>query len=180
MSSVFRNSTANLKDLFINFSPDSALQAIVNSLDDIGRLTTTHEHVNLTAPYNVEPLTPVKQQFSLSLLVLPLKKVSNMAGFCSIRRYGNGVTDFGSASGGNGLGICLRCFLGVVGDHNYQWCGEKVLSAKPYDVCCIGGSDIAVTLPTEKKIQLYTVRDSDFICIANIQTGAKCWGIAVQ
>lgn len=63
-------------------------------------------------------------------------------------------------------------------NHNYQWCGEKVLSAKPYDVCCIGGSDIAVTLPTEKKIQLYTVRESDFICIANIQTGAKCWGIA--
>lgn len=270
--------TANLKDLFINFSPDSALQAIVNSLDDIGRLTTTHEHVNLTAPYNVEPLTyrsgqshaihhdhtnhdhihhehsrhnhtrreieiesvrslplspistgrnspvaqpptsshrkvftppfemreqlrspttPRKQRRQIPSPLPPLALPKSVTPFPYRRMLQKPaiLETFFKGRTSNDRENC--CFTGAeiiqdgrviladqthrklkVFNHNYQWCGEKVLSAKPYDVCCIGGSDIAVTLPTEKKIQLYTVRDSDFICIANIQTGAKCWGIA--
>lgn len=304
--------TTRLKDLFINFSADSTLQAVVNGLDDLGRLTTTQANVNLTAPYNVEPMTyrsdhthrdhihhehthrdhihhehthrdhihhehthrehdhndrthrehqhhesrhththrddkrreiEIESVRSLPLspmstarkspvamppaahqrkaltppyeiarspvvtprklrkrspsplppLMLP-KSVSPFPYNRIIPRPATLETFFKGRTS-NDRENC--CFTGAdiiqdgriilcdqthrkvkVFNHNYQWCGEKVLSAKPYDVCCIGGSDIAVTLPTEKKIQLYTVRDSDFICIANIQTGAKCYGIA--
>jgi DNA-binding beta-propeller fold protein YncE len=59
----------------------------------------------------------------------------------------------------------------------YKWLGEKVLSAKPYDVLVIDGNEVAVSLPSDKKIQIYQVRENDCLCISTIQTGAKCWGI---
>ena len=63
-------------------------------------------------------------------------------------------------------------------DNEYRWVGERVLSARPYDIAALSGNEIAVTLPREKRFLLMQVRESDFTILAAIQTGAKCWGIA--
>lgn len=41
-------------------------------------------------------------------------------------------------------------------DQNYHWVGEKVLPARPYDICNVTESEIAVTFPREKKIQVFS------------------------
>ncbi|XP_045171868.2 uncharacterized protein LOC123533941 isoform X2 [Mercenaria mercenaria] len=63
-------------------------------------------------------------------------------------------------------------------DQNYHWVGEKVLPARPYDICNVTDNEIAVTFPREKKIQVFSVRQTDFLPTFTINTGAKCWGIA--
>ena len=63
-------------------------------------------------------------------------------------------------------------------DRDYRWIGERVLSARPYDIAALSGNEIAVTLPREKRFLLMQVRETDFTILAAIQTGAKCWGIA--
>ena len=63
-------------------------------------------------------------------------------------------------------------------DRDYHWIGERVLSARPYDIAALSGNEIAVTLPREKRFLLMQVRETDFTILAAIQTGAKCWGIA--
>lgn len=62
-------------------------------------------------------------------------------------------------------------------DHQYKWVTEKVLSVRPYDITGCSGNDVAVTLPKEKKVLLFTVRDTEFSIIGGFQTGAKCFGI---
>ena len=63
-------------------------------------------------------------------------------------------------------------------DREYRWIGERVLSARPFDVAAISNTEIAVTLPREKRFLLMQVRESDLTILAAIQTGAKCWGIS--
>ncbi|XP_060586864.1 E3 ubiquitin-protein ligase TRIM56-like [Ruditapes philippinarum] len=63
-------------------------------------------------------------------------------------------------------------------DPDYRWVGERVLSARPFDITAISSSEIAVTLPREKRFLLMQVRESDITILAAIQTGAKCWGIS--
>lgn len=63
-------------------------------------------------------------------------------------------------------------------DQEYRWIGERVLSARPFDITAISSSEIAVTLPREKRLLLLQVRETDIIILAAIQTGAKCWGIS--
>ncbi|KAK3592638.1 hypothetical protein CHS0354_034714 [Potamilus streckersoni] len=62
-------------------------------------------------------------------------------------------------------------------NHAYKWIGERVLSARPYDITSTSSTEIAVTLPKEKRFILMHVRDTDFTIVAAVQTGAKCWGI---
>lgn len=40
-------------------------------------------------------------------------------------------------------------------DQNYHWVGEKVLPARPYDICNVTENEIAVTFPRDKKIQVF-------------------------
>ncbi|WAR01468.1 TRI45-like protein [Mya arenaria] len=63
-------------------------------------------------------------------------------------------------------------------DQNYHWVGEKVLPARPYDVANVTENEIAVTFPREKRIQVFAVRQTDFLPTFTINTGAKCWGLA--
>ena len=63
-------------------------------------------------------------------------------------------------------------------DPDYRWVGERVLSARPFDIVAISSSEIAVTLPREKRFLLLQVRETDITILAAIQTGAKCWGIS--
>lgn len=63
-------------------------------------------------------------------------------------------------------------------DPDYRWVGERVLSARPFDIAAISSSEIAVTLPREKRFLLLQVRETDLTILAAIQTGAKCWGIS--
>ncbi|XP_062584819.1 E3 ubiquitin/ISG15 ligase TRIM25-like [Saccostrea cucullata] len=62
-------------------------------------------------------------------------------------------------------------------DHQYKWIAEKVLSVRPYDVASCSGTEVAVTLPKEKRVLLFTVKDSDISLTGGFQTGAKCFGI---
>ena len=41
-------------------------------------------------------------------------------------------------------------------DQNYHWTGEKVLPARPYDICNVNDNEIAVTFPREKRIQVFS------------------------
>lgn len=41
-------------------------------------------------------------------------------------------------------------------DQNYHWVGEKVLPARPYDICNVTDNEIAVTFPREKRIHVFT------------------------
>ncbi|WAR01467.1 TRI13-like protein [Mya arenaria] len=63
-------------------------------------------------------------------------------------------------------------------DREYRWLGERVLSARPFDIAAISQSEIAVTLPREKRFLLLQIRETDIPILAAIQTGAKCWGIS--
>ena len=63
-------------------------------------------------------------------------------------------------------------------DREYRWLGERVLSARPFDMTAISQSEIAVTLPREKRFLLLQVRETDIPILAAIQTGSKCWGIS--
>lgn len=63
-------------------------------------------------------------------------------------------------------------------DHQCKWITEKVLSVKPYDVASCSGTEIAVTLPKEKRVLMLSVKDADFSVTGGFQTGAKCFGIA--
>lgn len=62
-------------------------------------------------------------------------------------------------------------------DHQYKWITEKVLSVRPYDIASCSGTDVAVTLPKEKKVLLFSVKDTEFSIVGGFQTGAKCFGI---
>ena len=46
--------TREMKDVFINFVPDKQLQALSNTLKDIGKLTVTYAPVHITPPYNLD------------------------------------------------------------------------------------------------------------------------------
>ncbi|KAL3857538.1 hypothetical protein ACJMK2_012193 [Sinanodonta woodiana] len=63
-------------------------------------------------------------------------------------------------------------------DAEYRWIGEKVLPARPYDVTYVNEREVAVTFPREKKIQVYAVRQNDFLPIFTINVAAKCWGLS--
>lgn len=63
-------------------------------------------------------------------------------------------------------------------DPDFRWTGERVLSARPFDLVAISSSEIAVTLPREKRFLLMQVRESEIAIMAAIQTGAKCWGLS--
>ena len=41
-------------------------------------------------------------------------------------------------------------------DQNYHWTGEKVLPARPYDICNVNENEVAVTFPREKRIQVFS------------------------
>lgn len=43
-------------------------------------------------------------------------------------------------------------------DSEYRWLGERVISARPFDVTAISSSEIAVTLPREKRFLLMQVK----------------------
>lgn len=49
--------TREMKDVFMNFAPDKQLQAISNTLKDIGKITVTYSPVHIAPPYNLEQQT---------------------------------------------------------------------------------------------------------------------------
>ncbi|KAL4223191.1 hypothetical protein ACF0H5_016663 [Mactra antiquata] len=71
-------------------------------------------------------------------------------------------------------------------DQNYHWVGEKVLPARPYDICYVTDNEVAVTFPREKKIQVFSGRNlfvsdkykKSIICIS--LDGEKRWECAYQ
>lgn len=63
-------------------------------------------------------------------------------------------------------------------DDMQRWVSEKILSARPYDVTEIGPSEVATTIPKEKRVIILHVRDPEISITSSFQTGAKCWGIS--
>ncbi|XP_061166535.1 tripartite motif-containing protein 55-like [Saccostrea echinata] len=263
--------TRQMKDVFMNFTPDKQLQAISTTLRDIGKITVTYTPVHIAPPYNLEnsneehpiedesiafrsipssplstrkspppPLSmkkasppissrkspptffgsgnnihtarlspipsvrsrkspryedvkhPDSAQTPLPPLILPPKSVSPIHRVAPKQAT---MDYFFKARTIQDRENC--CFTGaefignsriILIDQNhrkiklfnkeYKWVGEKVLSAKPYDIAIISGNEVAVSLPPDKKIYIYQVRENDCLGISTIQTGAKCWGIA--
>ncbi|KAK3605764.1 hypothetical protein CHS0354_033967 [Potamilus streckersoni] len=62
-------------------------------------------------------------------------------------------------------------------DSSHEHVADYVLSSKPYDVCLVEATKVAVALPQEHKIQFLTI-DKGIRPIRNIDTKLQCTGLA--
>ncbi|KAK3580244.1 hypothetical protein CHS0354_012771 [Potamilus streckersoni] len=61
---------------------------------------------------------------------------------------------------------------------DYKYHDSMTLQAKPWSACELSDTEVAVTIPDQKTIQIIGIKDT-ILKIREIRTRLKCWGIAV-
>lgn len=189
---------SRLKEVVLVFSPDQGLQMFLGSMKEMGKLSVSHQAVQVPPQYNVRADTILLHDGEITenadnsglhtlkknqkeggdkidpdlKLFIPSPSITPVTTRHNIQ-HGKLDGSFRVRTAQDRDNCCIvglaclndgRIVLAdqmhrkvKLYDGEYRWISERVLSARPFDVTSVSSSEIAVSLPREKRFLLMQV-----------------------
>ncbi|KAK3586787.1 hypothetical protein CHS0354_016962 [Potamilus streckersoni] len=166
-----------ISEVRISFDVDETFQTFVNDIDEIGKIHLIHSNLDCSSCHELLTASisgPIRFSLNESEAVKVSEfnvKISGDTNLCSI-------SDILHLKDTRILLVDSLNYTIKMFEQNYEFLESLKLQEYPCSACSLSNTEVAVTIPVQKTIQIIGTKDK-MLKIRKIRTRLQCWGIVV-